>query len=272
MSFVPLTRRPAQHLVTLLIALGLHLHSPAQTHTPTQAEAAPPSATDRTANVAVDAPQPLALAWGVGLFQYREPGWMRLTGPEATLQAQYRPTSASTSWWPERLQADLGVALLDYTSDTTGRLHHRAGLNGRGTALWGIHASDSGTWLAGAQIDLAWTDLRGTSSSGHRGYRRLGSKAWVVLRHETAAGAHAEVGALLRGRQDSLLSDLGGRDVTNSQRRGHYLLYQHTPLEGPGLRPRPWARYSEIGRSDNDGIYYEPRNRTLQLGVLFDWP
>ena len=224
-----------------------------QNDTPSEAPSAPSS--------------PQRLAWGVGLLRYQEPGLMRLTGPEVSLQAQYQPEHPNL---PERMQLDLGAALVDYDSSHTGQLRDRAALNGRGTALWRLHSAP-GLWHAGLQIDLAWTDLRGTSSTGHRGYRRLGSKAWAVLEHESTEGARTSLGILVRGRQDSLLSDVGNRDVTNTQRRGYFLAYQHVPLAPEWLSARPWARLSQVNRSDNDGIYYEPRNRTLQLGVLFDF-
>lgn len=189
--------------------------------------------------------QPFSLAWGAGLAHYQEPGLMNLRGPQAWLQAQYWPTGP---YLPELVQADLGAALLDYNSQGTGSLQHRPALDARGTVLWRIHAAD-GTWRGGLQVDLAWTDLRGTSSTGHRGYRRLGSKAWGVLQYESASGARTELGDLLRGRQDSLLSDAGGRDVSNTQRKGYMLAYQHAPLSNLWHSPRPWVRYSDVGRS-----------------------
>ena len=208
-------------------------------------------------------------AWGLGLFHYEEPGVMRLSGPEAALQLHYRPTSPG---WPDSVQLDLGVASLAYSSADTGSMHAVPALTGRGTALWRFHASENAIWRAGLQLDMVWTDLRGTTSSGNTGYRRLGSKAWAVLQQQSAGGARSEIGVLLQGRQDSLLTDAGGsRDITNTQRQGMYLAHQHSPLQAlwPGLRP--WVRYSQVGKSNTSGGYYEPRNRTLQVGGLIDW-
>lgn len=251
----------------LLLATSLALGLPCFAQTAAALDETPAPAEESPAPSDLAPGNRFTRAWGVGLLRYQEPGLMRLSGPEASLQVQYQPEHPNL---PDRLQLDLGAGLLDYDSTRTGQLHHRAALNGRGTALWRIHSAP-GNWHAGLQIDLAWTDLRGTSSTGHRGYRRLGSKAWAVLEHESTEGARTSLGILVRGRQDSLLSDVGNRDVTNTQRSGYFLAYQHVPLAPEWLSARPWARLSQVSRSDNDGIYYEPRNRTLQLGVLFDF-
>ena len=194
---------------------------------------------------------------------------MQLTGPEATLQWRSQPAAPG---WPDSVQVDLGAASLAYSSNGTGTMHAVPALSGRGTALWRLHASEDATWRAGLQLDMVWTDLRGTTTVGdqiYRGYRRLGSKAWAVLERESADGARTQIGALLQGRQDSLLSDAGSRDISNTQRSGLYLAYQHHPIGDMALRP--WLRYSRIGKSAYDGPYFEPRNRTLQVGVLIDW-
>ena len=208
-----------------------------------------------------------ALDWAIGVFLYQEPGLMRLTGPEAKLHWQYR---TQTPNWPAKLQAELGLASLQYNSTNTGSLHNLPGITARAAALWPLHVSEYSGWHLGLQIDMVWTDLRGISSTGHKGYRRLGTKAWGTLQHETSQGSIAELGVLLRGRQDSLLSDTGGYDISNTQRKGLYLSYQHSPLQGLWHQPKPWVRYSQIERSDNDRIYYEPRNKTLELGVRFN--
>lgn len=234
--------------------------------TPIRAQTEHPE-TPAPAPSAPTATEPTSLLWGLGLLHYQEPGWMRLLGPEAVAQIQHRSARAD---WPELLQLDLGASVVDYRSTDTGTLHDLPALNGRGTALWRLPVQ-AGVWRGGLQIDLAWTDLRGTSSTGHIGYRRLGSKAWAVLQHEWPSGTRLEAGVLLRGRQDSLLSDAGGRDITNIQRKGMYLHWQHAPIMAIGFSPRPWARLSHVERSDNDGRYYEPRNRTLHLGLLFDF-
>ena len=192
---------------------------------------------------------------------------MQLTGPEATLQWRSQPAAPG---WPNSLQVDLGAASLAYNSNGTGTMHAVPALSGRVTALWRLHANEDGTWRAGLQLDLVWTDLRGSSSTRRPGYRRLGSKAWAVLERESANGARTQIGSLLQGRQDSLLTDAGQpRDITNTQRSGVYLAYQHHAMGALSLRP--WLRYSQIGKSAYDGPYFEPRNRTLQVGVLIDW-
>lgn len=235
---------------------------------PVWAQTAPPGEPLPDAAVAMaSAPAAWASAGGLGVFHYTEPGVMRLTGPEASWQLRHHPTPPG---WPDSVQLDLGVASLAYSSKGTGTLHAVPALSGRGTALWRLQANEDAIWRAGLQLDMVWTDLRGTSSTGHRGYRRLGSKAWAVLQREDASGARTEIGALLQGRQDSWLTDAGQpRDITNTQRRGVYLAYQHHAMGALSLRP--WLRYSQIGNSTYDGPYLEPRNRTVQVGALIDW-
>lgn len=216
---------------------------------------------------------PSTWSWGLGALQYREPGLMQLSGPQAGLQWRYRPWQAGWSTgWPEQMNMDAEIGGLRYSSHETGSLHGVVSLGGRASGLWRLHDSGDRAWHAGLQIDLLWTDLRGTSSTGHRGYRRLGSKLWAVLQFSPdALGSQWQWGALLRGRQDSLLSDMGERDITNTQRQGFFVAYQHRPLPGAWGAMRPWLRYADVRRSDLDGRYYEPHNRQLQIGLLFDF-
>lgn len=268
---------------TLLLCLGICGLAPALTLAQPVNAAAPtsPATVEQTAPApeaaAVDPAPESALpaqgaasqwSWGLGALHYREPGLMQLSGPQAGGQWRYRP---SQDGWPSRLQLDAEVGGLRYTSSETGQLNGVLSLGGRASSLWPLHESGPSTWHAGLQIDLLWTDLRGTSSTGHLGYRRLGSKLWAVLQYEPdASGSQWQIGALLRGRQDSLLSDMGGRDITNTQRQGVFVAYQHRPL--PGVwGARPWLRYADVQRSDLDGRYYEPHNRQWQLGLLFDF-
>ena len=215
---------------------------------------------------------PTTWAAGLGWWRYSEPV-MKLEGPQLTLRAQHISQEAG---WPKLLEADIGVGSLRYSSHGSGSLSQVPMLRGQASALWDIEPS--GQWRAGLQLEATWTDLRGTTSTGHSGYERFNSKAWAVLQYEPPSTSRTELGLLLRGRQQSYLSQANPTlpDITNTQKRGVFLAYRHSPLAGPsggGYGLRPWIRYTSVSNSDQVGVegWYEPRNRTLQIGLESSW-
>ena len=215
---------------------------------------------------------PTTWAAGLGWWRYREPV-MKLEGPQLTLRGQHTSQQAG---WPKLLEADIGVGSLRYSSHGSGSLSQVPMLRGQASALWDIEPS--GQWRAGLQLEATWTDLRGTTSTGHSGYERFNSKAWAVLQYEPPSTSRTELGLLLRGRQQSYLSQANPTlpDITNTQKRGVFLAYRHSPLAGPsggGYGLRPWIRYTSVSNSDQVGVegWYEPRNRTLQIGLESSW-
>lgn len=215
---------------------------------------------------------PTTWAAGLGWWRYSEPV-MKLEGPQLTLRAQHTSQQAG---WPDLLEADIGVGSLRYSSQGSGSLSQVPLVRGQASALWGVEPS--GQWRAGLQLEATWTDLRGTTSTGHSGYERFNSKAWAVLQYEPPSTSRTELGLLLRGRQQSYLSQANPTlpDVTNTQKRGVFLAYRHSPLAGPsggGYGLRPWIRYTSVSNSDQVGVegWYEPRNRTLQIGLESSW-
>lgn len=223
---------------------------------------------------AAQSPAEPSKTWAVGAswWRYSEPE-MKLEGPQLTLYGRY---DRAPSGWPDRLEAELGAASLHYSSRSSGSLSHVPMLRGQANALWQLEAS--GQWRAGLQVEATWIDLRGTTSGGYGGYERLNSKAWAVLQYEHPSNASAEAGLLLRGRQQSWLSQANPSlpDITNTQKRGVYLAYRHSPwqsAEGTGLSLRPWIRYTRVSDSDQVGAgrWYEPNNRTWQIGLEGRW-
>lgn len=220
---------------------------------------------------------------GLGWFRYSEPD-MKLEGPQLTLRVEHELRQPR---WPVWLEADIGMGQLRYSSDASGTLSQLPLLHGRASALWRIDggtdatAASEGIWRAGAQIEGTWTDLRGTSSMGHSGYERFNRKLWAVVHHELPGSARQEGGVLLYGRQQSFLSQVpaspGLPDITNRQTRGFFLGYRHNLWRWSAQSERalrPWVRYTEVSRSDQVGAqgWYEPRNRTLLIGVEMPWP
>ena len=218
-------------------------------------------------------PEP-STTWAVGLgwWRYSEPV-MKLEGPQLTLRAQHH---SQQDGWPRLLEADIGVGSLRYSSQGSGSLSQVPLLRGQASALWPLEPA--GQWRAGLQLEATWTDLRGTTSTGDSGYERFNSKAWAMLQYETSSTARTELGLLLRGRQQSYLSQAHPTlpDITNTQKHGIFLAYRHSPLDGPsgvGYGLRPWIRYTSVSTSDEVGAdrWYEPRNRTLQIGLESSW-
>lgn len=127
------------------------------------------------------------------------------------------------------------------------------------------------TLQLGLQYEGLWNDLRGTSSTGHRGYERLSNKLWLLAQTAPLPQAELQLGLLLRGWQDSWLSQANQRlpDITNVQHKGVTLRYRHSPW-WIGSRPVfPWLRYTQVAESDKVGSqrWYEPRNRSMELGL-----
>lgn len=210
---------------------------------------------------------------GAGWYRYSEPE-MQLQGPMLQLRHTRR---INATGWPDLLVADAALASLNYSSQGTGAMNHLPGLFGRVSALWRLPTDTTGHWFAGPTLDLDWTDLRGTSSSGHYGYRRQGTRIWAELQLTQNAWGNVQIGALWRGRQLSQLTDIPdytGADLVNTQRQGwfagwDYLFAEDSQL--PGWQAS--ARYTVISNSDKIGRqgWYEPRNATWQLSLRKPW-
>lgn len=207
----------------------------------------------------------LGLAW----IRYSEPA-MRLQGPALTVQMWAQ--GPSSPWAPEWMGAELLLARLDYSSDSTGKLSGVPAIGWRAHALWPMPELLGKPWRLGLQYEGFWNDLSGTTSStGHRGYERLSNKLWLQVQATPLPDAELQVGLLLRGWQDSWLSQADRRlpDVTNVQNSGLSLRYRHSAWSLWQQSVSPWIRYTTIGKSDEVSTqrWYEPRNRTMELGL-----
>lgn len=135
---------------------------------------------------------------------------------------------------------------------------------------------------AGLGYRYLFSDLRGTTSTGARGYRRYSYYFYVplglTLRYRAANGLIVaptlEYDHLVRGRQYSQLSDTGIaglRDAENAQRNGHG--YRAAlRFETRGLHFGPWFQHWDITNSDITPIGLglvglEPANKTREWGV-----
>lgn len=233
-------------------------------------------ATDTDTGTALAAPAAWSLTdkrVGVAWLRYREP-IMHLQGPALTLQLDWQGTRLGTQrpgWAPDALSAELLLARLHYSSADTGSLSGVPAVGWRVSALWQMPEVAGHAWRLGPQYEGLWNDLRGTTSTGHQGYERLSNKLWLVAQARPAPERLLELGLLVRGWQDSWLSQASSQlpDITNVQKRGLTLHYRHSPWTLQNTALAPWVRYTQIGTSDFVGLqrWYEPRNRTLELGV-----
>ncbi len=205
---------------------------------------------------------------GVAWWHYREPV-MRLQGPALTLQLGL--LTPAVPGMPDRVGGEIMLARVDYSSDGTGQMSGVPAVGWRAHALWDMPPVSRQPWQLGLQYEGLWNDLRGTSSTGHRGYERLSNKLWLLAQTAPLPQAELQLGLLLRGWQDSWLSQANQRlpDITNVQHKGVTLRYRHSPWL-IGSRPVfPWLRYTQVAESDKVGIqrWHEPRNRSMEMGL-----
>ena len=137
---------------------------------------------------------------------------------------------------------------------------------------------------AGLGYRWLYNDLRGYSQSGgqvYAGYRRYskyvyapaGLTARIALRDRWVLAPTAEYDLFIGGRQDSMLSDVGGcyRDVTNKQTSGYGYRWAFM-VENSRWAFGPWLHRWSIGDSDLQPsgcgqLGREPKNWTREAGI-----
>lgn len=222
--------------------------------------------------------------WEVGAqvarYKYEEPGLMRLEGDRAGVSASY--TAIGGIGLHARVEGRYSYAKLDYQgsgtlADVPDHLFELRALVGRDLRAGGM------VWVpyAGVGYRTLYNDLRGYSSTGQVGYRRL-SRYWYVpiglglrvgLGERMVMAPQVEFDAFGNGKQRSYLGDtgLGFNDVTNRQRHGRGYRVQ-LMFEGRHWSVGPWMHYWKIKDSDIQPIGLgfaglEPRNWTRESGV-----
>lgn len=132
-----------------------------------------------------------------------------------------------------------------------------------------------------------FNDLRGYSTTGAAGYRRLSEYLYLPLgvthrlqlSPQTRLSTSLEYDLLLEGRQQSYLSDVNvtSNDPINMQREGHGLRLT-TDYETYHWSVGAFFHYWNIGDSDlalrtlggmPSSVIMEPRNTTREIGVRF---
>lgn len=137
----------------------------------------------------------------------------------------------------------------------------------------------------GFGLRMTWNDLRGTTSTGARGYRREASLLYLpagcALRLALGGGwvlaPAAEYAWLLQGRAVSRLGDAGSGLATavNHPAGGHGCLLR-LDLERGRWRFGPWLQSWTLGASERVPIgrgyaAQEPGNTTREAGLGFTW-
>jgi hypothetical protein len=126
-------------------------------------------------------------------------------------------------------------------------------------------------------LSTEWTDLRGFTTGGAKGYERfnlslwLAAQWWIEPLSLPERPATLRAGVLISGWQASYLSQVSSSygDVINRQRRGLSLAldapWQYVGWRGSlGLRVQRYAD-SGVDYSPGLGPVYEPANRSLDL-------
>jgi hypothetical protein len=221
------------------------------------------------------------IQWGVsgGMNDYKEPGLMRLKGPEVGLHARF------TNWaeMPHaHWEGDLLLGKQKYTSVSSGSMTGVTNLETRWRALVPVF-SDAPTqegFFTGLALHTLWNDLRGTSTFNgetYGGYQRSAAQLWLPLRWASADGLEVDAGLLIYGRHTSKLSDVNRSygDIVNTQRRGQYAQVAMTVALGNGDSIKPFVRYTHLADSNTVAMggknWLEPESQRWQVGAVWEF-
>jgi len=220
-------------------------------------------------------------------YQYTEPGIMKLLG--AKLGADIRTTQALPESRFARGELRFALGTVKYGSNGTGSSENNPDwyLEGRGLigADWNyLNAVISG--YTGLGYRFLFNDIRGTTTSGAAGYRRMSNYLYLPLgiSHRSQIDGQAkltgtlELDFLLAGKQYSQLSDtgLGYADISNTQHSGYGLRFSLIQ-EVDNISVGPYLYYWNIKKSNvvpeiQNGAWtgyglVEPQNNTLEIGL-----
>ena len=218
-------------------------------------------------------------------YKYTEPGNMSIKATK--IGFDYTGTYAIDAEWPNRskgwfVRGDLRYATGtgDYSSGVSGTLNDKPDwyYEIRGLIGKDFHFGDyTLSPYAGLGYRYLFNDLRGISSVGARGYRReshyttlpIGVTHKMNLSNQAQLLTTVEYSYLLRGRQDSTLSDAftTNQNISSTQRSG-YGLRLNTMVRFATWSAGPYLSLWRINESDrsNGTLIFEPRNNTYEFG------
>ena len=218
-------------------------------------------------------------------YSYREPNFVRQSGPFAGLNGSY--TAGFGAWFATgNLIGDVGY--LDYHSSGTGRLKGIWNFSGDLRGLFGRDLPLSSGVAASPYLGVGYRvlfDKAGgrSTTTGASGYDRLSQYLYLPLGVGLGIASgdwlfrpSVEYDVFLHGMQNSYLSEVGfDADVTNQQRRG-YGLRASVLAETGRLSFGPFLRYWNIENSESAAVslggapagrVFEPANKTIEAGV-----
>jgi len=226
----------------------------------------------------------LSFGLTISRYDYEEPELMALAGNKTGIDLAANYAFGST--WPRTSESWLlrgelrySTGLVDYRSTSTGTLKDRSDRYLEARALLGKDF-DFGSYgvlpFVGFGVRQLYNDLRGTSSTGYRGYRRenrlnyvpLGLTLKFKLPNDHQVHSTAEYLYLLRGTQIARFSDKDPleSDLSFKQGKGYGLRGQILFHTGPWSFG-PTVNYWSIEASETVGGYLEPKNNTHEIGL-----
>jgi hypothetical protein len=216
------------------------------------------------------------LGVSVSSYKYTEPGYM--TNKAMNVGLDYSGVFKVDESWFVRVEGRYAAGKADYSG--SGTLNDRPQHYYEARALIGkdfAWNNDTVSPYIGLGYRHLLHDFRGKTSTNSDGYRRESTYLTLPLglTYQTGLGGQArlvstfEVAALLRGEQESRLSDIGAPrlDVTNRQRKGYGLRF------GVAYQDRTWSIGPYVVAwdiKDSDKTQtgaYEPHNKTSEYGL-----
>jgi hypothetical protein len=219
----------------------------------------------------------LELSSKLGFYEYKEPGYMKIDGPILGVGAKYSLALGSDDF--VQIDATGMAGFLDYQG--SGNLNNTENYSTDVRALYlKNYTLKEGTVLtpyAGLGYRFLYNDLRGVTTTGAGGYRRLshyiylpvGIFAYLKDGYGNKIELNGELGVLIRGYQQSYLSDVFSNvsDIKNEQKTGHNLrlsaLYKFDHFY-----VGPYYNRWSVGRSSVENGWVEPKNSTNELGLI----
>lgn len=220
--------------------------------------------------------------------RYREPGLMQLQGPRLGVWAA-KSLPALGQWQPT-LQGQVQSSAMQYSSPISGELSNVPDheLDLRLTALHPLTPNLASPWgplrlgaYTGLGYRLHYNDLRGTTTQGHIGYRRLNQRLYLPLGLQLQTPALNPVTLsmaytpALYGSHTTYMTDVGGtKDATAPQKsQGWSLQATWQPQPGWHLSAyhRQWTtKVTTSWQSTINGVtksYVEPASEWQETGI-----
>lgn len=228
----------------------------------------------------------LQLGGVISHASYREPGLMQVEGLRIGLWTAYDWQTEGP--WKLGVQGELHSGALRYTSAISGQLDNVPDheVDFRVTAFRPLKLATDSTaawdWgiYGGLGYRLHYNDLRGTTSVGHIGYRRLNQRFYLPMglkvehKGPKKFTTSLEFTPVLHGTHTTYMTDVGGtQNATVPQRgRGWALQVGWQPI--PGWRLNAYHRHwtTDATRSWSSVIngstrqYYEPSSQSNETG------